>query len=315
MSKERFESILVDVDATAAIHHELDRAVNIARHCGATLTIVDSTTASADAPRLLSADVNEDIVATRRQQLVRLAHRVSEVPTTSRLLVGHSATVLIQDVLRSNHDLLVRSHARDLTTRGSKRYGAVNAELLRKCPCSVLLVGPGRTPERPLILGAVSANTADTPASALSLKVVEVTRLMASLEDGAPMLLQTWVPFAEELIRTNSADDAFAAYVEAVRHRTSEDLASLTKSFNGNPSGMRTTSRRGQPEDVIPEFVVREGVDLVVMASPTSNAITGMFFRSASEKLLHRLTCSLLAVKPDDAIVTTDSGDRLRETS
>src|SRR5688572_6877803 len=44
---ERFESILVDVDAAAAVHPELDRAVSLARRCGASLTIVDTTSTHA----------------------------------------------------------------------------------------------------------------------------------------------------------------------------------------------------------------------------------------------------------------------------
>jgi universal stress protein E len=297
---ERFTSILVDVDATAAVHHELERAASLARRCGASLTIVDSMTASADAAGPLPANIDEAVVAARRDALVRLACRVREIPSTSRLLVGPSATVLIHEVLRSKHDLLVRSHARDLSVGSSNRYGAVDEELLRKCPCPVLLVGPGRTPASPRIAGVVTAGGHDSPEDALRLKVVELTRLMARLEDGAPMLLQTWAPFAEHMIRTNSLEDAFAAHVEAVRHRAAGHLAQLTQSLGGNVSDIHTMSRRGEPSDIIPEFTVREGIDLVVMATPTNTgSIAGFLFRRASLTFLKKLTCSLLAVKSD----------------
>ncbi len=65
-------------------------------------------------------------------------------------------------------------------------------------------------------------------------------------------------------------------------------------------SHIQTITRRGKPEDIIPEFTVREGIDLVVMANPTSDGgIAGFFFGGASLKFLKKLTCSLLAVKPD----------------
>jgi|SRR5688572_2379382 len=134
--------------------------------------------------------------------------------------------------------------------------------------------------------------------AALSMKIVELTLLMARLENGAPMLLQTWVPFAEGMIRTNALDDAFAAYVEAVRHRTAGNLAHLAQSFEGSLPGVLTTSRRGEPEDVIPEFAVKEGIDLVVMAAPPNEGgLTEMLFGRPSQKLLQRLTCSLLTVR------------------
>jgi universal stress protein E len=297
---EQFESILVDVDATAAVHPELDRAVSLAHRCGARLTIVDSMTTSAHATHRLPVNIDEGVVAGRRHQLERLARRacMPKIPTTSQLLVGQPATVLIQEVLRSNHDLLVRSHARDLTA-ASVHDGAVDDELLRKCPCPVLLVGPGRAPESPRIVGVVTGNEGSA-ADHLGVKVVELTLSMARIEDGAPMLLRTWVPFAEQMIRTNALEDAFVAYVEATRRRMVENLAELTQSFRNGVSHIPTMTRRGRPEDILPEFTVGQGIDLVVMAAPPSDGgIAGLFFGGASLKFLKKLTCSLLAVKPD----------------
>jgi nucleotide-binding universal stress UspA family protein len=296
---ERFESILVDVDATAAVHPELERAARLARRCGARLTIVDSMTVPAYGGYALPADVAEEVVDARRRALDRLARLMSDIPATSRLLVGESAPVLTEEVQRAKHDLLVRSHARDLTA-GSKQDGAIGEELLRKCPCPVLLVGPGRTAEHPRIVGVVRGTSEDPAEEMLRTKVVSLTLLMARLENGAPTLLQTWVPFAEEMIRTNSLDDAFAAYVEAVRHRTTGDLTYLTRSLEREGSYVPTMSLRGDPEEIIPEFTVRQGVDLVVMATPVNGGgITRMLLRRAPLRFLQRLTCSLLAVKSE----------------
>jgi universal stress protein E len=293
---DRFENILVDVDAMAAVHHELERAVNLARRCGASLTIVDSMAVPAYHARPLPTDVAEDVVAARRRALEYLARRVVNIPTTSKLLVGQSAIVLIEEVVRSQHDLLVRSHARDLTA-GSKRHGAINEELLDKCPCPVLLVGPGRAPERPRIVGVLRDPGDDRAHDALRAAVVDLTLLMARLENGSPALLQTWVPFAEEMVRTNSPDDAFAGYLEEMRHRSAADLAHLTRSLDANLAGVRTMSLKGSAEEILPQFTIREGVDLVVMATPAScRGISRMLLRRGSQRFLQRLTCSLLAV-------------------
>jgi nucleotide-binding universal stress UspA family protein len=63
--------------------------------------------------------------------------------------------------------------------------------------------------------------------------------------------------------------------------------------------GVRMVSRRGKVEDIIPEFTVGQGIDLVVMAAPTGNSIADLLFGGSSLKFLRKLTCSLLAVKPD----------------
>jgi hypothetical protein len=80
------------------------------------------------------------MVRRQREQLSRLAQAVTGIQAEAQLLVGRPATVLIQEVLRSNHDLLMRSHARDMTASGPRPVGAVDMELLRKCPRPVCLV-------------------------------------------------------------------------------------------------------------------------------------------------------------------------------
>ena len=296
---DALKSILVDIDASVPAHPALERAIRLARASGAKLTITDVMTVPAYARRYLPADVEEEMVSRRRQQLARLAHAVTDVPTEARLLIGRPATVLIQEVLRSNHDLLVRSHARDVTASGPQPFGAVDMELLRKCPCPVLLVRHGSVEQHPQIAAAVNSSTEEQAERALNTKIVELTLLMAELEGGVPILLQAWAPFAERMVRSHSSDDAFAAYVADVRQRTAGDLKQLAQSFGSRISEVQTVHRRGEPEDVIPEFVVAQGVDLVVMGTVARGGIAGLLIGNTAERVLRKLPCSVLAVKPD----------------
>lgn len=292
------ESILVNVDAAASAHPALARAIRLARVSGATLTIVDVVTVPPYARRYLPADVEAEMLTTRREQLMRIAHAVTDVATDAKLLTGRPGTALIQEVLRSRHDLLMRSHARDSTASGPKPFGTVDMELLRKCPCPVLLVRPGAK-ERPGIAGAVNASTEEPAEGALNLKIAEWTLLMARLEGGMPVLLQAWAPFGERTVRRHASDEAFAAYVEDVRSRTANDLRQLAQSLGGRLAETQTVHRRGEPEDVIPEYVAAGGVDLVVMGTAARGGIAGLLFGNTAERVMRKLLCSVLAVKPD----------------
>ena len=297
---EALKSILVDVDATASAHPALDRAVRLARSLGATLTVADVVTVPPHARHYLPPALEEDMVRERRQQLARVANAVNDVRAEAKLLVGRPATVLIQEVLRSNHDLLMRSHARELAASGPKPFGAVDMELLRKCPCPVLLSRHGSPASQPQILAAVNASTEEAEEQALNAKIVELALFMSShLEAGPPRLLQVWTPFAERTIRSHSGDDQFASYVEGARQRAAADLTRLARSFEGRLAGTQSTLRRGEPEDVIPEFVVAEGVDLVVMGTVARAGIAGMLIGNTAEQVLRKLPCSVLTVKPD----------------
>jgi hypothetical protein len=139
----------------------------------------------------------------------------------------------------------MRSHARDAVAPDRQPFGAVDMELLRKCPCPVFLVRHGSIDPHPQIVAAVNASTEEASERALNVKIVEMTLLIAELEGGVPLLLQAWVPFAERMVRSHSSDDAFAAYVEDVRQRTVGDLRHLAQSCGGASQACRPCIAEG----------------------------------------------------------------------
>jgi universal stress protein E len=295
-----FTSILVDVDAAAPAQPALDRAVLLARRSGARLTVADATTGAIATSPLLPADVEEAMVAARRSDLERVA---TDARAESRLLTGRPATALIQEVLRSGHDLLMRSHARDLSTPGVSPFGAVDMELLRKCPCPVLLVRHGSPTPRPRIVAAVNAAAENSAEDTLNRKIVEAMLLMASsLDASSAGLLHVWTPFAERTVRAYASGDQFDTYVEGSRERATADLRRLVGSFDGRLDGSPLTLLRGVPEEVIPDFVVKDGIDIVVMGTVARSGISGLLIGNTAERILRKLPCSVLTVKPDEFV-------------
>ena len=68
------------------------------------------------------------------------------------------------------------------------------------------------------------------------------------------------------MLRVHATGDQFAAYLDSTERGVRDDLKTLTDSFYAHLAGVRIEVRKGFPEEVIPEFVVSEGIDLVVMA-------------------------------------------------
>ena len=73
----------------------------------------------------------------------------------------------------------------------------------------------------------------------------------------------------------------------------------LVRSFEGRLAETQSTLRRGEHDDIIPEFVVAEGIDLVVMGTVAQSGIAGMLIGNTAERVLRKLPCSVLAVKPE----------------
>jgi universal stress protein E len=294
-----FRSILVDVDATATAQPALERAARIARTCGARLRVVDVISAPAEARRNLREDLEDELMTRRRERLVRIAYGVRDVPVDTDVLAGVPADALIQDVLRFGHDLLVRSHARDVVARGPTPFRAVDVQLIQQCPCPVWAVGPGAVPEHPKILGAVDAAAEDPIKQELNAKVIELALLLAHFQEGSLVLLQAWRPFAETRVLSHTTDEDFSAYLDSTRRRIKEDFARVVESFGHDLAGVQLELRRGDIEEVIPAFAVAEGVDLVVMGTRGRTGISRRLVGNTAERVLQRLLCSIVAVKPD----------------
>ena len=296
---QAFRSILVDIDATASAHPALERAVRIARGCGARLRIVDVVSVPSEARSYLRADLEQDLAKRRRNQLSRIAESITGVTVDTDILHCEPAHALIQEVLRSRHDLLVRSHARDLVARGPKPFGAVDTQLFRKCPCPVWAVGPGAPPRCPKIVGAVHAIEDGARGHDMNAKIIELALLIADLERGSLVLLQAWRPFAERSILSHTNDEEFSAYLQAAQHRVDKDLRHLKDSWGTYLAGVQVDLRRGDMEDVIPTFVVAQGIDLVVVGTTGRTGISGLLFGNTADRLLQKVPCSVLAVKSD----------------
>ena len=299
---EPFRSILVDLDATDRAQPALERATRLARSSGARLTIVDVMGVPVYARRYLPATLEEGMASRRREDLARLAAGIVDVPVESKLLQGPGGTALVDEVLASGHDLVVREGARDLVAPRREPSGAVNTDLLRRCPCAVLLVGHGSAAGHPRIAAAVNTGTEDGEADqAMNATIAETALLMAELEGGSVTLLHAWEVFAEGMVRGLATPDGYADYLAAARQRAADDFARFTQSLGGRLSGVAAELRRGEPEDVIPEFVVAEGIDLMVMGSVARRGIPGFVIGNTAERVLPRLPCSVLVVKAGEA--------------
>jgi len=297
-----FKRILVDIDSDAAVHPALERAILLARDGGATVTVTDVMAGSPYERRHWSADLEEAVLARRRSQLTRIASMVRDVVTDAKLLIGRPASALIQEVIRAGHDLLMRSHARDESGAAARDFGAVDMELLRECPCAVMLVRPSSAAQQPRIAAAVNAGALDAAEQALNVKIATSAVDLAERLGGAPMLLHAWSPFGERMIRAHASEDAFATYVEEARTRAAADLNTLTQSLGSRLRAVPIIQRRGRPEDVILESVTAEGVDLLVMGTVARGGIPGLVFGNTAERVLRKLRCSVLTLKPDNFV-------------
>ena len=297
-----FKRILVDIDSDATAHPALERAVLLAGATGAALTITDVMAISPHHRRHLRPQMEEELVARRRAQLNRIAATIGDRAAEVKLLVGRAATVLTEEVIRGRHDLLMRSHSRDESGAVIDHFGAVDMELLRQCPCAVMLVRHGSVAQHPRIAAAVNASSIDEVEQALNVKIATSALALADVLGGGAALLHAWSPAFERTIRMHATEDALASYVDDARIRAGEDLRALVQSLGDAFGRVPMIQRRGTPEDVILEFVAAEATDILVMGTVARGGISGFLFGNTAERVLRKLRCSVLTLKPDNFV-------------
>lgn len=292
-------SILVDIDATAADHPALQRAARLATGCGARVKIVDVLPRVPAAVRhVLTPKLEQELVDHRRERLAAIAGRLQGFAVTSELLRGRPASALIVEVLEGGHDLLMRSHARDLTDQ-SPPFGAVDMELLRSCPCPVWLIGPRDASAVPWrILAAVHANPDDAAEQELNRTILEWALTLKSFGEADLTLLQAWTAYGANLLRTRMSHQEFTEFIGSARRTADEALSGLVASFAPRLEGVAVELVQGEPEQVIERFVESHGIALVVMGTVARTGIAGLVMGNTAERVLQRLRGSVLAIKP-----------------
>ena len=292
-------SILVDIDAVASDHPALEQAVSLATRSGARVTIVDVLPwVPAGVRHFVTPELENELVEHRLGRLKTVAKSVQNVPVTTGLLRGRPGIALIQEVLRSGHDLLVRSHGRDLA-EAPRPFGAIDMELLRQCPCPVWLIGrPGSPRSAWRILAAIHASPSDAIEQSLNTNILEWGLMLKAFGDAELTLLQAWTPYGASLLRSRMSAGEFTEFVEAARRSEDQSLSSFIEPFKDRLTDVAVDLVQGEPEDVIARFVESHGIDVVVMGTVARTGIAGLVMGNTAERVLQRLRGSVLAVKP-----------------
>jgi nucleotide-binding universal stress UspA family protein len=290
-------SILVDIDATAVDHAALERAGRLAASSGGRLKIVDVLPdVPTSARRFVTAALEQELVDHRHELLTRAAERRARGTVTTEVLRGRPGLALIHDVLRSGHDLLVRSHGRE-RVESIRPFGAIDMELLRHCPCPVWLVGATqRTPSR--VLAAIQADSPEQAGQDLNLTIMEWALTLKALWGCEVTLLHAWSTFGETVLRSRLPESEFVQYVEASRDAATAAMAAFRRPFEGRLADVAVEVVEGEPEDVITRFVRSHGIDVVVLGTVARTGIAGLVMGNTAERVLQRLRGSVLAVKP-----------------
>jgi nucleotide-binding universal stress UspA family protein len=303
----RFKNILLLHDRRPEHRLTIKRGVDLAWRNQARLTVVDVIDEDSwDSGDLYGStpfrELKQLVVQERQKELERAVEpmRQQGLDIQARLLFGKPFLEIIRAVLRENHDLVMKTAQGEGALKGML-FGSTAMHLMRKCPCPVWVVKEGD--ERyDRIIAAVDPDPGDEQRNTLIVKIMDLATSLATLEQSELLVVQAWSLYGETILRggvgrmDQKEIDRLVREAEAA-HR--DRLDTLLQHYDLHDLNYRVHLIKGEPGRVIPELAKKKRADLIVMGTLSRSGVAGFLIGNTAEKILHKVDCSVLAVKPD----------------
>lgn len=308
----RFQNVLVGVDLSCGdlfvsdkpnppSQEAIQRALWLAKNTQARLKFFTAVDVGPRAEMLIQEiDGFETTVIDKANTVLSDAAqqaRREHINADFKVVMGKSWLELIREVLTAKHDLLVVGSRQVGTIRGLL-WGSTCSKLLRKCPCAVWIVQPSRSVNSNAVLAATDFTTVSDLAVDLAASMAELNGSELHIVHAFESPTVTDAPTRELLPMANAIqqfhEEAFADAELNLQAALRRDAVIRL------PKTAHTHLLRGSPAEVICNAIKDFAIHLVVMGTVGKTGLAGMIMGNTAERLLPRIPCSILAIKPDD---------------
>lgn len=312
---KRFKNILVVCDDHGLHDAMIGRAIWLAKANEARVTLVDVVDAApgdltrrfAALPGVRSYDFEYEVLELHRARLAEIggAFRAEKIQTTELVLQGTPFLEIIKQVLRADHDLVIKGVSGP-SSEESFFFSSTHLHLLRKCPCPVWVMKKSRRRQYARVLAAVDPDPTDETRDRLNRLIMDLATSLSTVDGSELHVLNAWGISEESTLRNSGflkiPSEDIDSLIEAERKRSESMLDRLMQSYpEDHAAGGRRRQvhlTKGSPQQVIPEFARKQRVELIVMGTVARTGIRGLFIGNTAEAILNQIECSILAVKP-----------------
>jgi universal stress protein E len=289
-----FRRILVGIELTPRTQEVTPGSVTAfaqarraAQESGGDLTLVHSTWHQGEG-RPLTADGEAALMALREEAAaVGINARLEVTEVRPWLAMMHA-------VLRGEADLVVvGKRDRESSEGEGRRLGSVATKLVRKCPAPVWVVKPAHDLAHKLVLVA----TDHTPVAE---RALELGAFVAKRRGAALHVVHAYrVPRELRAELNELPSEELAERMDLLKSDVQARLDACLAQLD-LPEPAVTHLSRKTPAEAIKETVEHLQPDLLVMGSLSRGGRAGVMVGETAERLLDRLDCSMLTIKPDD---------------
>jgi nucleotide-binding universal stress UspA family protein len=252
--------------------------------------------------------LHNQIVRDRQAFLDSVVARVKEAGVErveSVLGWGREFLEITREVLRHHHKLVVTTFRR----QGLRaRMGCTcTTGLCRYTPCTVwMMQNRFKKPFKRLVVTLEGEGGEIRCEEGLNAKILKTAAAMAEHRNSELHVVHVLPRYGGKGLNGKLPHTDLAEYVDELRHEIEAGCNAL---FGDN--GLSLTKNRlhllvGSPAAVLPAFVQKKGIDLIVMGTHARMGLPGLLVGNTAEKVMAQLDCEVLVVKSDDFVSAVD---------
>ena len=304
----RFKNILLLHDGRSEQHLTMKRGVDLAWRNQAKLTVVDvieeDSWVSGEIYGLEPFQELKQLISEDRQKeldIVIEPLRQQGLDVRAKLLFGKPFLEIIREVLRENHDLVMKTAQGEGGLKGML-FGSTAMHLMRKCPCPVWVVKRGENERFDRIIAAVDPDPLDEQRNQLNFKIMDLATSLAKIEQSILLVVHAWSLYGETILRSGRGRmnrEEIDTMVREAEAEHKERLNNLLQKYELQDLKHRVHLIKGEAGRVIPELAEKKRADLIVMGTLSRSGVAGFLIGNTAEKIIHEVDCSVLTAKPD----------------
>jgi len=200
-----------------------------------------------------------------------------------------SAALAISRLAVEQNANLIITGKRARVRSDERKIGSVSAKLLHEAPCAVWIVKPGATTRPSTIVAATDLSTVGTRAARAAAEIAQHVGASLHVVHAFQINMEAQLGGAQ-------------AEAEFARDRRAEAITQIKADLGEYADLAEIHVGVASPTRAVLECEARLDPDLVVMGTVSRGGIAGMLMGNTAERLLGKLECSILAVKPADFV-------------
>lgn len=310
---KNFQKILVIIDPKAAQQFAVQRAVQLAQRTGAALHLfLGVYDLACELTSLISKSEKENIktavIGLKKKWLDELAEpilRQNIQVTTTVVWQRRLDRAILAEQKRLGSDLLIKTVNMHLVL-GEIIHRPIDWNLLRYCPCPVLLVKTPDWQEKPKIIAAVDATAEDNRHAILNLTILDSAKQIANLFEGELHIVNAYpaTPAYLPMLASDITFDELQQDLAKIHRYKTFNLAAHYDALDQNVHVIE-----GSPDYALAKVAKEIGGQLLVLGTVARLGIAGLLIGNTAEDLIDHLNMDILALKADDFISPLDEVD------